>query len=132
MTLCKLLLAAALICGVSGAKAQPPAQKPTITIDSPLEGGTEVAIVNVKFHVNGMKLGVPVTEPADTAVKIGHIHVQVDDNAWVWLHALDAPVTIAGLAPGPHKIRLELAESNHRGIESKTVNFIVAKPEQKK
>ena len=79
------LLAAALVYGfsVGGAEAQDPSAKPTITIDSPTEGGTEAMIVNIKFHVTGMKIGLPVAEPENTPIKTGHIHVNVDGNSWV-------------------------------------------------
>lgn len=62
----------------------------------------------------------------DVSPRAGHLHVGVDDLGWRWADtgANDA-VVIVGLAPGPHKIRIELALPDHRVVAGRTVEFTV-------
>lgn len=60
--------------------------------------------------------------------RIGHLHIQVDDLPWWWADASDInTIDLAGLPPGPHKIRIELVNTNHEGFpgQSKTVQFTI-------
>src|SRR5215813_13776498 len=65
--------------------------------------------------------------PAALAVspRVGHIHVTVDDATWHWADASGEPVIIMGLAPGRHKILIELVNANHRPIDQGTVQVTV-------
>ena len=126
------LTALALAFGVSAlAQTTPAADQPTLTIVSPTEGQSVSATVNVEFRVANIKIERPMPGHVDQpgAMRTGHIHVRVDDTPWIWLHDVDEPVGVAGLSPGPHKVRLELAGSNHRPVDSKTVTFTVAAPD---
>jgi hypothetical protein len=75
---------------------------------------------------------VPEFGPAALAVsrRIGHIHVTVDDATWHWADASGEPVIINGLAPGRHKILIQLVNANHQPIDQATVQVTVptAKP----
>jgi hypothetical protein len=54
----------------------------------------------------------------------------VDDLPWWWADASDInTVDIAGLPPGPHKVRLELVNTNHEPFpgQSRTVTFTIPK-----
>jgi len=56
--------------------------------------------------------------------------VTVDDRPWHWADASGNPVIINGLAPGPHKILIQLVNANHQPIDQGTVQFTMpaAKP----
>jgi hypothetical protein len=51
--------------------------------------------------------------------------VTVDDGPWRWVDASGEPLIINKLAPGPHKILIELVGPTHQVIEGKTINFTV-------
>jgi hypothetical protein len=47
--------------------------------------------------------------------------VTVDDAQWRWEDASGNPVILQGLAPGKHKVLIELADSVHNMIDQATV-----------
>jgi hypothetical protein len=57
--------------------------------------------------------------------RVGHVHVRLDDAPWVWADASGNPVILMGLPPGPHKVALELADTNHHILDKATVSFVV-------
>ena len=61
----------------------------------------------------------------DVSPRVGHVHVTVDDGPWRWVDASGEPLIINKLAPGPHKILIELVGPTHQVIEGKTINFTV-------
>lgn len=57
--------------------------------------------------------------------RVGHVHVRLDDAPRVWADASGNPVILMGLPPGPHKVALELADTNHHILDKATVSFVV-------
>jgi hypothetical protein len=55
--------------------------------------------------------------------RVGHIHVTVDDAPWHWVDASGEALVIQGLAPGPHRVLIELADPTHHVIDRATVSF---------
>lgn len=56
----------------------------------------------------------------------GQIRVTVDDSKWQFLHSSKDPITIVGLSPGQHNVKLELVGPNGMAVGSaETVNFNV-------
>jgi hypothetical protein len=55
----------------------------------------------------------------------------VDDAPWHWADASGNPVIIQGLAPGRHKILVQLANAIHQPMDQATVQITVtaAKPQ---
>lgn len=113
---------------VQSGQNEPPAK---IIIDSPLAEPLSRGVVFIQYRQENLRI-VPVFGPAALAVspRIGHIHVTVDDAPWHWADASGGPVILNGLAPGRHKILIELANANHRPIDQGTVQVTVpaAKP----
>jgi len=68
---------------------------------------------------------VPVFGPNALAVspRVGHTHVRVDDASWVWADASGQPIILMGLAPGPHKVLIELEDANHHTLDQGLVTF---------
>jgi Family of unknown function (DUF6130) len=66
----------------------------------------------------------------EVSPRIGHLHYFVDDQSWPIVDTSGETVVLVGLAPGPHKVRLELADSIHRPIPgaSQIVEFTVPAP----
>jgi hypothetical protein len=60
--------------------------------------------------------------------RVGHLHIQVDDAPWWWADGSNInTIDVAGLPPGPHKIRIDLVNANHEVFagQSKTVTFTI-------
>ena len=56
----------------------------------------------------------------------GQIRVTVDNSNWQFLHSSKDPITIVGLTPGQHSVKLELVGTNGMAVGSaETVNFNV-------
>jgi hypothetical protein len=70
-------------------------------------------------------------EAAEVSPRAGHLHVTVDDGPGTWAHTSGDPIIVVGLKPGPHKVRVELADPTHRILGSQTVDVTVPEPAQK-
>jgi len=57
--------------------------------------------------------------------RVGHLHVRLDDAPWGWTYASGQPVIVNGLAPGRHRIQIELADANHQPLAQNVVEFEV-------
>jgi Family of unknown function (DUF6130) len=70
---------------------------------------------------------VPVFGPNALAVspRVGHLHVTVDDAAWVWADASGQPIILMGLPPGPHKVLIELVDANHKTLDKGLITFVI-------
>jgi hypothetical protein len=108
--------------------AQPLPNQPAakIIIDSPLTEPLSRGVLFLPYRAENLRI-IPVFGLAALAVspRIGHIHATVDDATWHWADASGNPIIINGLAPGPHKILIELVNANHQPIHRATVPFTV-------
>ena len=104
--------------------SEPPAK---IVIDPPLaEPLASRGVVVIQYCAENLHL-VPVFGPNALAIspRVGHVHVSVDDAAWVWADASGNPIILQGLPPGPHKVLIELVDPNHRPLDKGTIKFVV-------
>jgi hypothetical protein len=105
------------------------ADAPCLVIDSPAKGQLQEGAAVIKFHTEHLQLS---PEFGDAALArrpaLGHLHVRVDDNKWFWIHASAEPIIIAGLAPGQHKVAVQLADPNHQVLDVQDVVFSMASP----
>lgn len=90
---------------------------PKLILDrTPLAPGLALGIVWIQYRVENVHI-VPVfgSGAVNTSPRIGHLHVHVDDLPWGWVEASDGDntISVAGLPPGPHKLRVELVDSEH-------------------
>jgi hypothetical protein len=111
--------------------------KPRLSIEMPSEGQTIQPlpglgpVVVIKFRTDDFKIesvdkghGSMTDMATQEKFKSGHIHVTVDDNSWYFVHSDNDPIVIAGLSPGKHSVKLQLAGPNHMPIgTAQTVNF---------
>ena len=61
----------------------------------------------------------------DVSPRIGHLHLTVDGGPWHWVDASGEPLIIQSLAPGPHRVLIELADPTHRVIDQAVVNLVI-------
>jgi hypothetical protein len=50
----------------------------------------------------------------DVSPRLGRLHVQVDDLPWWWADPSNVnTIDMAGMPPGPHKVKISLVNVNH-------------------
>jgi len=104
---------------------EPPAK---LVVDPPIPEQLALGRVFIQYRTENLRI-LPVFGKAALGVspRVGHLHYFVDDQSWPIVDTGGETVVLVGLAPGSHKVRLELADSLHRPIPdaSKTVEFTV-------
>jgi hypothetical protein len=127
-----LLGALALAAFLPGAKtlAQTASASPepaaTIAAAAPLPGPLAQGVVVIPYRAEHLKI-VAVFGPGALTVspRIGHLHVTVDGAPWHWVDASGEPLVLTGLAEGPHRVGLVLANANHQPLDQVEVAFTV-------
>src|SRR6266567_3418067 len=112
-------------------KDEPP---PKLIVDPPLPDllAHTPSIVWIQWRAENVHI-VPVfgSGALNVSPRVGHLHIQVDDVPWWWADASNInTIDVAGMPPGPHKIRIELVNANHEVFpgQSKTVTFTIPAP----
>lgn len=97
-----------------------------IIVDPPLPAALARGLVVIQYRAENLRI-VPVFGPGalDVSPRVGHLHLTVDDGPWHWVDASGEPVIIRGLAPGPHRVLIELADPTHRVIDHAVVNLVI-------
>ena len=103
---------------------------PKLFVDAPLPDLLDQGVVWIQWRVENVNI-MPVFGKGALQVspRVGHLHVHVDDTPWWWADASNInTIDLAGLAPGPHKIRVVLVDANHQPFpgQSRTVTFTIA------
>jgi hypothetical protein len=103
---------------------------PKLIVDPPLPDLLAQGIVWIQWRVENVRI-LPVFGKGalSASPRVGHLHITVDDLPWGWADSSNLnTIDVAGMPPGPHKIRIELADPNHEVFpgQSKTVTFTVA------
>ena len=113
--------------------APPPAVLPLaseaparLTVYPPVPEALTRGVIILQFRTENLRT-LPVFGPkaAEVSPHIGHLHVSIDGGAPTWAHTSEDPVIIVGLAPGLHKIKLEMADPTHRILGGETVTVTV-------
>lgn len=102
-----------------------------LVVDPPIPEQLALGRVFIQFRTENLRI-MPVFGKAALAVspRIGHLHYYLDDQSWPTVDTSGETVVFVGLPPGPHKVRLELADAAHKPIPgaSKVVEFTVPAP----
>ena len=127
-----LLFSVAMVSGAVAASVEtstptdtPPAK---LIVDPPVPDLLAQGIVWITWRAENVNIGPESGKDAlNASPRVGHLHIHVDDLPWLWAHMSTAPIDMALLPPGPHKIRIELVNAIHQGVpeQSKTVTFII-------
>ena len=104
---------------------------PRLIVDQPLPDLLDKGVVWIQWRAENVNI-VPVFGKGalNASPRVGHLHVQVDDLPWLWADASNInTIDMAGMPPGPHKVRIELVNANHEVFpgQSKIVTFTVPK-----
>jgi hypothetical protein len=104
-----------------------------LIVDPPIPEQLALGRVFIQYRTENLRI-VPVFGKGalEVSPRVGHLHYYVDDLPWaVPVYDITGEaVTVVGLPPGAHKIRLELVDTTHRPIAgtSQTVEFVVPVP----
>ncbi|CAG2141215.1 DUF6130 family protein [Cupriavidus numazuensis] len=99
---------------------------PSLLAYAPLPEPLARGVVIVQFRTEHFRV-IPVFGKAAAQVspRVGHLHVTVDQGPATWAHTSEDPVIVVGLPAGPHKVRLELADPNHKILATEVVAVTV-------
>lgn len=107
---------------------------PKLIVDPPIPEQLALGRVFIQYRTENLRI-LPVFGKAalDVSPRVGHLHYYVDDQSWPIVDTSGETVVLVGLPPGPHKVRLELADTLHRPIPgcSKVVEFTIPAPPHK-
>jgi len=99
-----------------------------LIVDPPIPEQLAQGRVFIQYRTENLRI-LPVFGNAAVAVspRLGHLHYYVDDQSWPTVDTSGETVILVGLKPGPHKVKLELADATHKPIPGATqlVEFTV-------
>jgi Family of unknown function (DUF6130) len=99
-----------------------------LVVDPPIPEQLALGRVFIQFRTENLRI-LPVYGNAALAVspRLGHLHYYVDGQSWPTVDSSGETVVLVGLPPGPHKVKLELADATHKPIPGATqlVEFTV-------
>ena len=131
IALCALSAAAQTAKEVKGTTplvAVPNEASPKLIVDPPIAEQLALGRVFIQYRADNLRI-LPVYGNAALAVspRLGHLHYYVDGQSWPTVDSSGETVVLVGLQPGPHKVRLELADATHKPIAGATqlVEFTV-------
>ena len=135
IALCELSAAAQTAKEIKGATplvAVPNEAPAKLIVDPPIPEQLALGRVFIQYRTENLRI-LPVFGSAALAVspRVGHLHYYVDGQSWPIVDTSGETVILVGLKPGPHTVKLELADATHRPIPGATqvVEFTV--PPQK-
>jgi Family of unknown function (DUF6130) len=103
-----------------------------LIVDPPIPEQLALGRVFIQYRTENLRI-LPVFGSTALAVspRVGHLHYYVDGQSWPIVDTSGETVVLVGLKPGPHTVKLELADATHRPIPgaAQVVEFTV--PSQK-
>ena len=104
---------------------------PKLIVDQPLPEGLANGLFWAQYRVENVHIQ-QVFGPGALKVspRVGHLHIQVDDQPFLWAHASDNnTVDVAFFTPGQHKVKIDLVDPNHNVFpgQSVTLTFTILK-----
>jgi Family of unknown function (DUF6130) len=101
-----------------------------LIVDPPLPEPLTQGRVFIQYRTENLRV-LPVFGKGalEVSPRIGHLHITVDDAPWHFVDASGETLILVGLAPGPHRVLIELADPTHKVITSETVTFTLPDPE---
>ena len=102
-----------------------------LVVDPPIPEQLALGRVFIRYRTENLRI-LPVFNKTALAVspRIGHLNYYVDQQPRPTVDGSGETVVLVGLPPGPHTVRLELADPTHRPIpgDSKDLEFTIPTP----
>jgi len=102
-----------------------------LIVDPPVPEALAQGIFWAQYRVENVHI-VPVfgAGAASASPRVGHLHVIVDDLPWWWADPSNVnTIDIAGLPPGPHKVKIALVDANHNVFPGQVVTLTFTVPD---
>jgi hypothetical protein len=119
--------------GATPLVAVPNEPAPKLIVDPPIPEQLALGRVFIQYRTENLRI-LPVFGSGALSVspRVGHLHYKVDDQTWPIVDTSGETIVLVGLAPGPHKVLLELADATHKPFPgaSKLVEFVVPAPKE--
>ena len=104
---------------------EPPAK---LVVDPPVPEQLALGRVFIQYRTENLRI-LPVFGNAALSVspRVGHLHYYVDGQSWPIVDTSGETVVLVGLKPGPHTVKLELADATHKPIPgaSQVIEFSI-------
>jgi hypothetical protein len=101
---------------------------PKLIVDPPIPEQLALGRVFIQYRTENLRI-LPVYGNAALTVspRVGHLHYYVDGQSWPIVDTSGETLVLVGLKPGPHSVRLELADATHKSVPgtSQVVEFTV-------
>jgi hypothetical protein len=105
-----------------------------LVVDPPIPEQLALGRVFIQYRTENLRI-LPVFGSAALAVspRVGHLHYYVDGQSWPIVDTSGETVVLVGLKPGPHTVKLELADATHKPIPgaAQVVEFTIPTPTPK-
>ena len=99
-----------------------------LVVDPPVPEQLALGRVFIQYRTENLRI-LPVFGNAALSVspRVGHLHYYVDGQSWPIVDTSGETVVLVGLKPGPHTVKLELADATHKPISgaSQVVEFSI-------
>ena len=99
-----------------------------LIVDPPIPEQLALGRVFIQYRTENLRV-MPVFGKAalEVSPRVGHLHYYVDGQSWPIVDTSGETVVLVGLKPGPHSVRLELADATHKPIPgaSQVVDFTI-------
>ena len=104
---------------------EPPAK---LVVDPPIPEQLAQGRVFIQYRTENLRI-LPVFGGAalNVSPRVGHLHYYVDGQSWPIVDTSGETIVLVGLKPGPHAVKLELADATHKPIAgvSQLVEFTI-------
>ena len=99
-----------------------------LVVDPPVPEQLALGRVFIQYRTENLRI-LPVFGNAALSVspRVGHLHYYVDGQSWPIVDTSGETVVLVGLKPGPHTVKLELADATHKPISgaSQVIEFSI-------
>jgi|ERR1700741_649239 len=102
----------------------------SLTVLPPLPGPLAKNVVFIPYRLENLRI-VPVGGAAAGQIspRVGHLHIQLDDQPWQWAdYGGSNTIILVGLPRGEHKVRIEAVDPEGKPFTAQTVTFTVPGP----
>ena len=114
--------------GATPLVAVPNEALPKLIVDPPIAEQLALGRVFIQYRTENLRI-LPVFGNAALSVspRVGHLHYYVDGQSWPIVDTSGETVVLVGLKPGPHTVKLELADATHKPIPgaSQVIEFTI-------
>ena len=114
--------------GATPLVAIPNEPPPRLVVDPPVSEQLALGRVFIQYRTENLRI-LPVFGNAALSVspRVGHLHYYVDGQSWPIVDTSGETVVLVGLKPGPHTVKLELADATHKPISgaSQVIQFSI-------